>query len=139
MISTVDLLVSRCLDLLLFILKLYFVIYKTTYLNEEINCTEPYPPARVPCFQLCISCNIYLNQTSGQIEKTEGNTDRKTDRQKHIYKGTDRQTNIQTGRQTDKWADKQITGRQILLTNEMQWKRWMERQTDIKKIRQIDL
>ena len=41
-LSTVDLLVTS-LDQLLFILKLLFALYKTTYLNKEVNCTEPSP------------------------------------------------------------------------------------------------
>ncbi len=26
-----------------------FLFYKTTYLRKEVNCTEPFPSARVPC------------------------------------------------------------------------------------------
>jgi hypothetical protein len=28
---------------------IFFHVYKATYLNEEVNCTEPSPSARVPC------------------------------------------------------------------------------------------
>ncbi len=51
-ISTVDLLVLTSLDQLLWELKLNFPFYKTTYLNEEVNCTEPSPSVRVPCLGL---------------------------------------------------------------------------------------
>ncbi len=47
-ISTVDLLVLTSLNELLFKLKLNFLFYKATYLNEEVNCTEPSPSVRVP-------------------------------------------------------------------------------------------
>jgi len=47
-LSTVDLLVLTSLDKLLFILKYYFPFYKTSYLNEEVNCTEPSPSVSVP-------------------------------------------------------------------------------------------
>jgi hypothetical protein len=39
--GTVDLLVLTCLVQLLLILKYMFLSYKTNYLNEEINRTEP--------------------------------------------------------------------------------------------------
>ncbi len=42
--SMVDLLVLTGFDQLLFKLKLNFLFYKTTYLNEEVNCTEPSSP-----------------------------------------------------------------------------------------------
>ncbi len=47
-ISTVDLLVLTSLDQLLFKLTLNFLFYKATFLNEEVNCTEPSPSVRVP-------------------------------------------------------------------------------------------
>jgi len=34
----------------IFILKVFF-FYKTTYLNEEVNCTGPSPSVRVPCIK----------------------------------------------------------------------------------------
>jgi len=40
-ISVVDLLVLTCLDQLLLTLKKYISFYETSYLNEEVNCTEP--------------------------------------------------------------------------------------------------
>jgi hypothetical protein len=52
-ISTVDLLVLTSLDEVLFNLKLYFPFFtKTTYLNEEVNCTDPFPSVRLPCSML---------------------------------------------------------------------------------------
>jgi hypothetical protein len=54
--STVDLLVLPNLDQLLFKLKLYFsFFYKTTYLNEEVKCTDPFPSLRLPWL-------VYLSQ-----------------------------------------------------------------------------
>ncbi len=41
-LSTVDLQVLTCLDKLLLILQASFTFfYKTSHLNEEVNCTEP--------------------------------------------------------------------------------------------------
>ncbi len=40
-LSTVDLLVLASLDQLIFYWKYYLLFYKTSYLNEEVNCTEP--------------------------------------------------------------------------------------------------
>ncbi len=49
-LSTADLLVLTSLDPLLSILKTLFTFfYKTCYLNEEVNCTEPLPSVSVPC------------------------------------------------------------------------------------------
>jgi hypothetical protein len=42
--NTVDLLVQTILSKLLNM----FLLYKTRYLNEEVNCTEPFPSIRVP-------------------------------------------------------------------------------------------
>ncbi len=51
--STVDLLALTSLNQLLFTLKIYIVLfYKTTNLSEEMNCTEPSPSIRVPCFNV---------------------------------------------------------------------------------------
>jgi hypothetical protein len=47
----VDLLLLKGSDQLLFKLKLHF-LYKTTYLNEEVNRTESHPSVRVPCLDL---------------------------------------------------------------------------------------
>jgi hypothetical protein len=61
MISTVDLLVLTSLDHLLFIVKLYFFLfYKTTYLNEEVNRTEPSPSVRVPWI-----CHLFFLPAQG--------------------------------------------------------------------------
>jgi hypothetical protein len=48
--NTVGLLVLTSLDQLLFTLKILFsFFYKTSYLNEEVNCTELFPSVSVPC------------------------------------------------------------------------------------------
>ncbi len=48
-LSTVDLQVLNSLDQLLFILKnLFTFFYKTSYFNEEVNCTEPSPKLAFP-------------------------------------------------------------------------------------------
>jgi hypothetical protein len=47
-LSTDDLLQLISLDQLLFIMKLNFSCYKTTYLNEEVNCTESSPSVSIP-------------------------------------------------------------------------------------------
>jgi hypothetical protein len=49
-LCTIDLLVLS-LDQLLFILKILFAIFKTTsYLNEEVNCTEPSSSVSIPAY-----------------------------------------------------------------------------------------
>jgi hypothetical protein len=47
-LSTVDLLVPTSLDQLLFISQTLLLFYKTSYLNEEVNRTEPTTLARLP-------------------------------------------------------------------------------------------
>ncbi len=60
-ISTVDLLVLTSLDQLLFLLWILFIFfYKTSYLNEEVNCTEASTSIRVPCL---ISLSLYHKHT----------------------------------------------------------------------------
>jgi len=54
-ISTVGLHVLTSSDQLLLIPQKYFLFYKTSCLNEEINCTEPSPSVSVPC-----SCPRYV-------------------------------------------------------------------------------
>jgi hypothetical protein len=47
-IGTVDLLILTCSDQLLHLLKIHsFFFYKTSYINEEVNCTQPSPSVRV--------------------------------------------------------------------------------------------
>jgi len=46
-INTIDLLVLSMLCKLLFT-RNFFLCYKTSYLNMEVNCTEPFPLVRVP-------------------------------------------------------------------------------------------
>jgi hypothetical protein len=48
-LSTVDLLALTSLDQLLLTQQILF-FYKTSYLNEEVNCTEPSPSVSVPWF-----------------------------------------------------------------------------------------
>jgi len=40
-VSIVDLFLLTTLDYLLRVLKTLFIFYKTSYTNEEVNCTEP--------------------------------------------------------------------------------------------------
>jgi len=47
-VSTVDLLVLTNLDRLLFWWKYYLMCSKASYINEEVNCTEPFPSVSVP-------------------------------------------------------------------------------------------
>jgi hypothetical protein len=52
--NTIDLLVLVSLDQLLFILKGFFPLNKTSYLNQEVNRTKPSPSVRVPWPKLSI-------------------------------------------------------------------------------------
>jgi hypothetical protein len=47
-LSTVDLLEPTSLDKLRFVIKTFLTIYKTSYPNEEVNCTKPFPSVSVP-------------------------------------------------------------------------------------------
>ncbi len=50
MLSTVALLLFGCLDKLSIILKIIiYLCYKTSYIDEEVNCTEPSRSISVPC------------------------------------------------------------------------------------------
>jgi hypothetical protein len=49
----IDLLVLTCLDQLLLIIQTLFTFYNTSYLNEEVNCTEPFLLVSVPWFATC--------------------------------------------------------------------------------------
>ena len=52
-LSTVALLALTSLDEFIFILKIYVAFfYKTSYLNEEVNCTEPSPSVSIPWFNI---------------------------------------------------------------------------------------
>jgi hypothetical protein len=53
-ISTVDLLVVTCSDQLLLILENIFIFHKTSYLNGEVNRTDPFPPVQLTWFKLLI-------------------------------------------------------------------------------------
>jgi hypothetical protein len=48
-ISTVHLLVLTSLDQWIFKLKILFTLLQTSYLNEEVNCTELSPSVSFPC------------------------------------------------------------------------------------------
>ncbi len=51
-VSTVDLLVLPSLDPLIFIIKLFLLFYKKSYLNEEVNRTDHSPYVSLPCYSL---------------------------------------------------------------------------------------
>ncbi len=54
-LSTTDLLLLTSLDQPLVILQTLFTFfYKTRYLNEEVNCTEPSPLVSIPWFVICL-------------------------------------------------------------------------------------
>ncbi len=54
-LNTVDLLVLTCLDQLLIILKILFTFFTvTSYINVEVNCTEPSPFVSVPGFNFLL-------------------------------------------------------------------------------------
>jgi len=62
-----DPLVLTSLDQLLFKLKILFTFfYKTTSLNEEVNCTEPFPTAIFPwpCSQLFDQAGMVCHEPS---------------------------------------------------------------------------
>jgi len=54
-LSTVDLLVLTSINQLLFTMKILFTFYKTSYLNKEANCSEPFPSVSIPwkCLHQC--------------------------------------------------------------------------------------
>ncbi len=63
-LSTVGLLVLTSWDQLIFTLKILFsFLYKTSYLNEEINCTEPSLLVSIPC------PNLLTNVRLSSLEK----------------------------------------------------------------------
>jgi len=67
-LRTVDLLVLTGLDLLLFILKILFNFFcKTSYLNEEINCTDSSPSVSGPwsLFTTTIKGTVQIEVVSG--------------------------------------------------------------------------
>ncbi len=51
-LSTVDLLELTSLDELDKLKMLFTFLYKTSYINEEVNCTVPFPSASIPQFTL---------------------------------------------------------------------------------------
>ncbi len=49
-LRTGDLLVQTCLEQLLFELRILFTfVTKQANLNEEVNCTDPFPSVSIPC------------------------------------------------------------------------------------------
>ncbi len=53
-LSAVDLLVLTSLDqLFIYIENIINLFYKTSYLNEEVNCTEPFPLVSIPWILSC--------------------------------------------------------------------------------------
>jgi hypothetical protein len=55
-ISSVDLPELTKSDQLFFLLKAFFLFFKTFYFKEEVNCTEPSPSVRVPFSILSEMC-----------------------------------------------------------------------------------
>ncbi len=49
-LSTVDHLAQTSLDQLLLIMQILITVYKTSYLNEETNCTDPSPSGSIPWY-----------------------------------------------------------------------------------------
>ncbi len=49
---TVDNLVLTSYDQFIFLLKILIPFVKTSYLNEEVNCTEPSPSVCVPMYEI---------------------------------------------------------------------------------------
>jgi hypothetical protein len=48
-LNTINLLVLTSLDPLPLLMKTLFTLYKTSYFNEEVNRTEPFPSVSIPC------------------------------------------------------------------------------------------
>ncbi len=62
-LSTVDLLVLTSLDQLLFYENIIFLFYKTSYLNWEVNRTEPSPFLVFPgltCIYMQIDISVFM-------------------------------------------------------------------------------
>jgi hypothetical protein len=65
-LNTVDLLLLTSLDQLLLILIILFAFFiKTTYLNKEVNRTEPSPSVSVPCWKCLKVKDIHNLQQFG--------------------------------------------------------------------------
>jgi len=66
-ISTVDLLALTRSDQPLLRLQIHFyILIKTSYLNEEVNCTEPSPSVRLPYYHnyyIIVVTNVNVNGT----------------------------------------------------------------------------
>jgi hypothetical protein len=61
-ISTIDLLVLNKSELILVLKMYFFPFYKTSYLNKEVNRTEPFPILRVPWCRLPNNYNILKHE-----------------------------------------------------------------------------
>jgi hypothetical protein len=62
LLYTVDLLVLTSLDQLIFkLIILISFLFKASYLNEEVNCTEPSPYVSIPCSWCCIAFIVMLS------------------------------------------------------------------------------
>ncbi len=58
----IDLFVLSTSNQLLFIEEIYFFLfYKTSYLNTEVNCTEPSPSVRIPWSDAAFGGSLTLN------------------------------------------------------------------------------
>ncbi len=62
-ISTVHLLMLTNLDRLIFTMKIFHLCYKTRYLNEEVNCTEPSPSVSIPWEKIQLKWIVYIGNT----------------------------------------------------------------------------
>ncbi len=54
-LTNVDLLVLTSVDQLPFQLKMLYFFYKTSYLNEEVNCTEASPSVSIPWLESSVT------------------------------------------------------------------------------------
>ncbi len=70
-VSTIDLLVIPCLLELL--LNIANIFYKTSYLNQEVNCTEPSPSVRGPCKKVILrDCPRYKAAADDRMAEEDG-------------------------------------------------------------------
>ena len=61
-LSTVDLFVLASLDQLLLDWNYYLPLHKTTYLNEEVNCTEPSPSVSIQWWRRLTRLQLLQNK-----------------------------------------------------------------------------
>ncbi len=80
--------------------KHYLLINKTSYLNEEVNCTEPSPSVRVPCSTfLCVPLILTGRRTARQTMGIGNKIMRQTD-MGVAYRWTKLEVNRQKEKQT---------------------------------------